>query len=65
MMCEAMDWNHLPMAGGLYDQNPELLERWRYLFTERSRYEEIKRKEEQRKGPQQRGRGMVAGSRRR
>lgn len=38
-MCEALKWTHLPVDGGLYDQHPQLLEEWRYIFAVRSEYE--------------------------
>lgn len=41
-LCDAMRWNHLPVAGGLYDQSPELLEDFFYIFMERNAYEEKK-----------------------
>jgi hypothetical protein len=28
-----MKWNHLPVAGGLYDQHPQLLDEWQYIFS--------------------------------
>ena len=27
-----MEWNHLPLAGGLYDQHPRLLDEWQVIF---------------------------------
>lgn len=38
-LCEAMKWNHLPLAGGLYDQDPDLLDGFRIIFHERSVHE--------------------------
>lgn len=51
-LCEAMKWNHLPLAGGLYEQDPELLDGFMYIFGERAAYEEEqerKRKAEDRR----------------
>lgn len=31
-MCQGMRWAHLPEPGGLYDQNPELLEHFSIIF---------------------------------
>lgn len=31
-----MKFNHLPVAGGLYDQDPRLLEDWGYIFERRA-----------------------------
>jgi hypothetical protein len=38
-LCEGMKWNHLPMAGGLYDQHPGLLDRFYYILAERAKHE--------------------------
>jgi len=43
-----MQWNHLPVAGGLYDQHPQLLEDFLYIFTIKSKYEKEKMDKEQR-----------------
>jgi len=34
-----MKWAHLPEPGGLYAQDPTLLERFRVIFAERNRHE--------------------------
>lgn len=51
VLCENMKWNHLPNAGGLYDQHPELLEKFLFIFQSRQEYqaEEEKRQEDERK----------------
>ena len=41
-----MEWNHLPVAGGIYDQNPLLLDQWKVIFREVN--EEKKRDQEKR-----------------
>lgn len=44
-----MKWSHLPVAGGLYDQHPQLLEEWEVIFSEVAAYEseqEAKREQE-------------------
>ncbi len=38
-MCDAMKWSHLPVAGGLYDQHPRLLEEFMFIFAERGDHE--------------------------
>ena len=38
-MCVGMQWNHLPVAGGLYDQNPEILERFYYIMGEQAKWD--------------------------
>lgn len=63
-MCESMKWAHLPNAGGLYDQDPELLHAFQVVFSERAEYQEAqekKRQEEQRR--KMGGPGRVAGRR--
>jgi len=64
-----MKWSHLPVAGGLYDQHPELLEQWRFIFAKRGEYEaeqERKREAERaKKSPGGGGGRRVAGGRRR
>lgn len=61
-----MKWSHLPVAGGLYDQHPKLIEQFQIIFHERAKHEEKKRKEEQRKREaESRKGGKTAGSRRR
>lgn len=48
-----MRWNHLPVAGGLYDQHPQLLEEWKIIFAAKAEKEERERKEQERKAQQQ------------
>lgn len=61
-MCESMKWSHLPVAGGLYDQHPKLLEEWGHIFAAKAKKEERDRREEKRKSEAQKRSG---GSRRR
>lgn len=60
MLCEAMKWNHLPEAGGIYDQKPGLVDRFYYILAEKSKFEseEAKRQkaESQSKGAGKGGR---------
>lgn len=47
-----MKWAHLPVAGGLYDQDPALLDGFQIIFHERAEAEaeaEAKRKSEEAK----------------
>lgn len=32
-----MSWAHLPVAGGLLDQDPDLLDKFRYIFGARNK----------------------------
>ena len=34
-----MKWNHLPVAGGIYDQHPKLLDEWEIIFAEKAEWE--------------------------
>lgn len=34
-----MKWNHLPSQGALYDQNPQLIEHFYYIFAERAAFQ--------------------------
>jgi hypothetical protein len=43
-LCESMKWNHLPEPGGLYAQDPELLEGFMYIFGARAEHQEAEEK---------------------
>lgn len=45
MICDNMQWSHLPVEGGIYAQHPKFLEEVQYIFGERAKHEA----EEQRK----------------
>lgn len=49
-LAQAMKWNHLPVAGGLYDQHPKLIAQWETLFQLQGEHEEQERKKEMAKG---------------
>lgn len=57
-MCQAFEFKHLPMPGGIYDQNPEILERFLYIMQEqeKQRQREEKKRKHSETGPR-RGRG--------
>lgn len=55
-LCENMKWTHLPAAGGLYDQHPDLIDGFRYMFSKRAEFEEIRRKQEEAKSKRGQGR---------
>lgn len=44
-----MKWNHLPVAGGIYNQNPDLLLKFEYIFGKRAEAEEKERQKSERK----------------
>lgn len=54
-----MRWTHLPVAGGMYDQDPELLRKFIIIFAAQAKYEAEQRRKEALKN--RRGRGRVAG----
>ena len=47
LLCQLMDWNHLPVAGGIYDQDPELISSFWTIFTEQAKVEHEKKKKEE------------------
>lgn len=52
LIAKQMRWAHLPVAGGLYDQHPELLDQWQVIFrleNERAAAEHRKQQAEARK----------------
>lgn len=59
-----MKWSHLPEAGGLYDQHPDLLEGFMYIFSERNKYEAEQREKEKRDQERKQRSSKVAGRRR-
>ena len=56
-----MEFNHLPVAGGLYDQHPQLLEDWLYIFRKKGEWEEQERKREKRQAEQKKMQQMRRG----
>lgn len=42
-----MKWTHLPNAGGLYDQDPELLDKFQIIFSEIGEHERREREKEE------------------
>ena len=52
-VCNAMKWNHLPVAGGIYDQHPEFLDDIMVVFDEKwkaDKRESDRQKNESKKG---------------
>lgn len=43
-----MEWNHLPVAGGIYDQDPELIDAFETIFSVKSTYERQQQDREKR-----------------
>ena len=59
-----MKWNHLPEEGGIYNQDPDLLEGFLYIFAKRAEHEEEENKKREReKNRTTGGPGRVAGRR--
>jgi hypothetical protein len=46
-ICRGMKWAHLPILGGLYDQDPDLLDKFQYLFRKIAEHEEAERQKEE------------------
>jgi len=44
-----MKWTHLPVDGGLYAQDPDLLDKFEYIFRKIDEEESRRREEEERK----------------
>lgn len=63
-MCEALKWNHLPLAGGLYDQHPDLLDGFEIVFAARAEHEAEEAKKREREQKNKGGGSRVAGRRR-
>lgn len=55
-VADALEWKHLPVAGGIYDQHPDFVEAMMMLFEERGKYEREKQKQEESKANQQKQR---------
>ena len=55
MLCEAMKWSHLPVAGGIYDQDPDLLDGFLIIFQKRSEHEAREAEKDRPKGRGVRG----------
>ncbi len=51
-----MKWSVLPVAGGLYDQHPDLLEQWSVIFSRRNAHEakQAREREQEAKRPRKR-----------
>lgn len=48
-LCEGMKWSHLPVAGGIYDQHPILMDKFQIIFQMRAEIESKRQEEEERK----------------
>jgi len=51
-----MKWNHLPVAGGIYDQHPKLIDEWEYLFSIKAEQEAKEQARQEREAKSRRGR---------
>jgi hypothetical protein len=59
-----MKWNHLPVAGGLYDQDPDLLDKFEFIFRKMDEEEARKQEAEESKRRQEEAKRKREGSRR-
>lgn len=63
-LCSDLKWNWLPNGGGLYDQDPELLDAFRYIFSEIKKHEAEQEAKRQREQDRRKGSGRrIAGRR--
>lgn len=60
----AMEWTHLPVAGGLYDQSFRLLDEWLIIFGVQSEVEKEKEEKEKRERDRKAAKGNGPGGRR-
>ena len=49
VLCKYMKWAHLPVAGGLYDQHPKLLDEWMMIINIDSQMQNKEMKSAERK----------------
>ena len=59
-----MKWSHLPVDGGLYDQDPDLLDKFEYIFRKLDEEEFRRHEEEERNRKNQDTKNKRASSRR-
>jgi len=64
-LCDNMKWSHLPNAGGLYDQDPDFIEKMQHLFSERNEHQRKEQEEQRRKMESKKSTGPVKRPRRR
>jgi len=48
-LCAAMEWSHLPRAGGIYDQDPDLLDGFREIFAAQAEHDSNEARKQERK----------------
>lgn len=48
-LCDNMKWSHLPMAGGLYDQDPDFIAKMNYIFGQRNEHQRKEQEAQQAK----------------
>ena len=58
-----MKWAHLPNAGGLYDQDPELLDKFEYIFGEIAKHEKSEQEKRDKEQRDAKARKMRSGPR--
>jgi hypothetical protein len=58
-ICETMKWR-LPVAGGIYDQDPELLDFWYIIISEKAKADKAERDSQNKKSGK--GKGGMLGS---
>ena len=48
LWCAGTKWAHLPVAGGIYDQHPTLIDEWSVLFDIQARHEKAEQASQRR-----------------
>jgi N-acetylglucosamine kinase-like BadF-type ATPase len=62
-LCEAMEWSHLPNAGGLYRQSPKLLDDFYQIWIVKGKIEEKKARKDAAERRKMEAQNKVRGSR--
>lgn len=58
LICKNMKWTHLPIAGGLYDQHPKLMDDFFLLMNAESEHQAKKNKNQMGPGKQGKAKGV-------
>lgn len=48
-ICANMEFAHLPNAGGIYDQDPRLMDIWEQIWAEKAKFQSEQEAERERK----------------
>lgn len=62
-LCASMRWNHLPVAGGIYDQDPGLMRKFEVIFGAINRHEKAEAEKRDREAKNQQKKASARGPR--